>query len=116
MYRLKLDNLKMKSGNIWATMTSREKKLSKKWLAECYSVDQAADLLAMDAAVKTMPKQLAIFIRDRNLRTAKEAAELADNFMAVKEWNYESLPDPDRAGGKSSRKDGLKQANEQDGR
>ena len=66
--------------------------------------------------MKTMSKQLATFTRDRNPRTAKEAAELADNFMAVRGWNYDSLPDPDRTGGKSSRKDGLKQANEQDGR
>ena len=115
-YRLKLDNLKRKSGEAWATMTSRGKNLSKKWLAECYNVDQAADLLAMDSAVKTMPKQLLTFIRVRNPRTTKEVAELADNFMAVREWNYDYLPDPDRTGDKSSRKDRLKQAYEHDGR
>ena len=33
-YRLKLDNLKRKSGEIWVSMISRGKNLSKKWLAE----------------------------------------------------------------------------------
>ena len=81
---LKLHNLRRKSGETWVIMTSKGKNLSKKWPAECYNVDQAADLLAMDTTVKTMLKQLATFIQNRNPRTAKEAAELANNFMAVR--------------------------------
>ena len=61
-YRLKLDNLKRKSGKTWVTMTSRGKNILKKWLAKCHNMDQAANLLSMDAAVKTIPEQLASFI------------------------------------------------------
>ena len=104
-YRSRLDQLRRQPGETWSTAGERGKCLTRRWLAKCKTVDKVADLIAEDAIVKSMPRQLLVHVRDRKTDTMKESVSVADDFMSVRRWSYDVVHEPDRTAVKTHRKE-----------
>ena len=59
-------------------------------------MDKVADLIAEDAIVKSMPRQLLMHVCDRKTDTMKESVSVADDFMSVRRWSYDVVHEPDQ--------------------
>ena len=95
-YRSRLDQLRRQPGETWSTAGERGKCLARRWLSKCKTVEEAADLIAEDAIVKCMLRQILIHVRDRKTETMKESVAVADDFMSVRRWNYDVVQEPNR--------------------
>ena len=83
-YRSRLDQLRRHPGETWSTAGERSKGLARRWLSTCKTVEEAADIIAEDAIMKCMPRQLLMHVRDRKTETMKESVAVADDFMSVR--------------------------------
>ena len=83
-YKSRLDQLRQQPGETWSTAGERGKCLARRWLAKCKTVNEATDLIAEDAIVKSMPRQLLMHVRDQKTDTMKELVSVADDFMSVR--------------------------------
>ena len=71
-------------GETWSTAGERGKCLARRWLAKCTMVEEAADLIAEDAIVKCMSRQIHMHVHDRKSDTMNESVAMADDFMSVR--------------------------------
>ncbi len=62
--------------------------MARRWLIKYKMVEEAANLIAEDAIVKSMPRQLLTHVGDRKTDT-KESVTVADDFLSVRSWNYD---------------------------
>ena len=80
-YRQKIDQLKRKNGETWTVCGRRLLNLLKRWAANCNSVEEVLDLMAMDHITKLMPRQIATWVRGRSRASLDEATTWADDFI-----------------------------------
>ena len=90
-YRQKIDQLKRKSGETWTVCGRRLLNLMKRWAANCNSVEEVLDLMAMDHISKLIPRQIATWVRDRSPASLDEATTWVDDFINNRGWNWDVL-------------------------
>ena len=67
--------------------------LTLKWMAECTTVKDVAEQLAIDAVTKLMPRPIANHVRDHSPATLTDATKLADSFMQTRGWSHDQTGD-----------------------
>ena len=88
-YQEKMRQLQKQPGESWNTCGNRYMNLTLKWMAECTTEKDAAELLAIDAVTKLMPQPIANHVRDHSPATLTNATKLADSFMQTRGWCHD---------------------------
>ena len=77
----------------------------KRWAANCNSVEEVLDLMAMDHISKLMPRQITTWVRDRSPVSFDEATTWADDFINNRGWNWDVLSEDEHWKRKPFRQD-----------
>ena len=67
--------------------------LTLKWIVECTTVKDVAELLVIDAVTKLIPQPIANHVRDHSPATLTDATKLADSFMQTRGWSHDQMRD-----------------------
>lgn len=97
-YRQKFRSLIVDPTESPKELYNRLKELFGKWIQpERKAVDQVSEIIIMEQYLKMLSPELQVWIRERDPRTAAEAASLADVFVAArgknKPWTWKPVND-----------------------
>ena len=88
----------------WNTCGNRYMNLTLKWMAECTTVKDVSELLAIDAVTKLMPRPISNHVRDHSPATLTDATKLADCFMQTRGCSYDQTGDNEGRSYEANRK------------
>ena len=103
-YREKMKQLLKQPGESWNTCGNWYMNLTLKWMAECTTVKDVVELLAIDAVTKLMPQPIANHVQDHTPATLTDATKLADSFMQTRSWSHDQTGDNEGRSHEENRK------------
>lgn len=84
-YRQRFRVARLKDGEAYTELATRLEDLAKKWTADCDTVQAVIEKLVVEQLLNTMPRELRIWMCERNPTTGKEVGKLADDYKLARE-------------------------------
>ena len=81
-HRRKLRGLRWKTGDDTGKLGRQAVTLAKRWLTSATTIEQAAELVAMEHVCNVLPLEVATWIRDRAPENMQDLTALADEYRA----------------------------------
>lgn len=92
-YRVRFRSSVPEEGETPRELQVRLKDLYGRWMApNAKTMEQIGDTIIMEQFLKVLNPELCTWIKERNPKTSKEAAELAEAFLAARRPSHEFLP------------------------
>ena len=90
-YRSRFRTATLTDGETNVELVTRLTDLARKWTASATSIEAVLDLLVLEQLTNTLPRDVQLHVRERQPRTARDAATMADAFVTARK-QPSSLP------------------------
>ena len=91
-HRSRLRTATLTDGETNVELVTRLTDLARKWTASATSIEAVLDLLVLEQLSNTLPRDVQLHVRERQPRNARDAATMADAFLAARKQSSSLLP------------------------
>ena len=81
---------------MYIELATRLDDLVKKWIADCDTVQVVAEKMVVEQLLNTMPRDLRIWLCEKQTTTGSETGKLADDSVLARSRSTGELPKQDR--------------------